>query len=351
MLSNIWKRPQSLERNASSHYRGLDLLRCLFCIVIVCVHFFPKKENASLLVTEYQKLYDLAVPVFMLISFFLLSVKLSVIKGLLKKRCFRLLYPQLVWTVVFFLLYSTTNAFGISNIQLNSQIFFLQLFLGHSFYCPMWFVVDCAILTILFITLYRVSAKIFSKICFCVIIISFALQYFDVHYILFGNLRYELCYPLGRLIEMAPYAFAGYLLSHVSLKKSNSYLWGCLLFITLILIHYNSELASVIPVRHTFGYSGLLLFIEVILIVVLSLSIPSFLKIKKENFVSRFICNIAKYSFGIYILHTFIGNSLLALNEHVGISIPCIPLIACVVFFSYLASYILGSQVSQVNKI
>lgn len=226
----------------SNYIVGFDYVKCLMCVVVVFIHFGPAQESPYFFLGEFQKLYPLAVPVFMLISFFLLSSKLDNLSQLIKKRTVRLLYPQIAWALILYLFYSTLNVVEITDKHLTIKLLIAQMVLGHSYNPPMWFIADCLILSVTFLFLYRFFNNRFPLICITFILLSFLAQHFDVHYKLFGALPYEIRYPLGRLLEMIPYAFGGYLLHKFLGNRHMSIIHCCALFcITLLLIFSSAQ--------------------------------------------------------------------------------------------------------------
>ncbi|MCQ2181894.1 MAG: acyltransferase [Bacteroidales bacterium] len=296
---------------------GIDLLRIAMCIVVVFLHFSPRHEIQSFSIfSEFQKLYELAVPIFFLISFFFISGKLDYTRSegnrrLLFSRLNRLCIPQLFWTVVLFFGFKLLHILGMYGTHLTYKQFLAQLVLGHSFNSPMWFIVDTIVFTCVFLLLFNAFRKHFLSVSIIAIVVSFALQYSGLNYSLFGGLPYEYRYPLGRLVEMCPYAFGGYICH--KLYSEGKIKYGKLLAIPLVvLIHYNYAFPW-LDAGPSFGYAGVRYFIEAVMTLFVFLDIEPILS--KSNVLKKITGSLAPITFGVYIIHYFVGLIVLYIRN------------------------------------
>ena len=98
---------------------------------------------------------------------------------------------------------------------------FWQLLMGHSVQLNgvMWYQFEIIILTVLFvIILYIFRERYMSVLCICMMA-AWLFQYSGWNKRLFGGLRFELTYPLGRFSEMVPYAVCGFAIAHYEMYK------------------------------------------------------------------------------------------------------------------------------------
>lgn len=115
-------------------------------------------------------------------------------------------------------------------------------------------------------------------------------------------MRYEIKWPLGRLMEMLPYACGGVLLAKSQiLKKYQNHILFLFFIILLLLFMRNHPFSS----PQGFGYQGINLFINTILI--FSLFYLGNLE-KLSSQIKRIILNSSEYSLGIYCIHYIILN-------------------------------------------
>lgn len=191
-----------------------------------------------------------------------------------------------------------------------------QLFLGASPQLdpPLWFLSNLIIcsLTIFLICKYFAHKKI---ILFLLIIISFFFQYTEINYLVFSSLRSEVKWPVGRLLEMLPYACGGMLLASSGIL--NKY-YNTVTFVFIIAILILFVRVHPISSPQGFFYQGFNLFINTLLI------FSIFFTTNIENLnphLKRIILYISEYSLGIYCIHYILlilaaQSSITIFNTH-----------------------------------
>lgn len=231
---------------------GWMLLRCLMCFEVLLIHLWPNNDGPKILF-PFVMLKTLPVPVFFFLSFYLTKNKFLMKSGdVTRNRVFRLLYPQIVWTVLYFFVYALIgNAVTIKD-------FLWQLFTGHSSALnpPMWYMIVLLLITIVYFFIFMYFSVDAALCVLCVIFFaSVAFEYTGFNERLFGQLRFELRYPLGRFVEMLPYSVLGLFVSFTNVYerlKNRARLFFFILFgfISVFLLKY-----SVITPAPGFGYS------------------------------------------------------------------------------------------------
>ena len=201
---------------------GLCILRMLMCFEVVLCHFWHSTSVPPLLIPFYI-LRNYAVPVFMLMSFFLTqNCILSKKSQIYKKRLSRLILPQIGWTIIYWLIYQLISILFHTNLTNGPSDIFWQLLTGH---CPrinpaMWYQIVLITLSIIFILLFNILPENIALISTYVFMIAaLFLQYSGINSSMFSQLRYELKYPLGRFFEMLPYATIGFSLSYYKILR------------------------------------------------------------------------------------------------------------------------------------
>ena len=194
---------------------GFEMVRVLMCFGVVLCHFWRTPSRYAL-INHLEILKHVAVPVFMMISFYLVSRNFFDVRlDTVKKRMFRLIWPHVVWTVVYWVIYYKFERVAPADL-------FWQFFTGHSprVNATMWFQINMIILSALFFGVFYVlkSQKAMIAIVFFAAV-AVVFLYSGLNNRLFGDLRYELAYSIGRVAEMMPYAVLGVCFAYVDVKK------------------------------------------------------------------------------------------------------------------------------------
>ena len=277
---------------------GLCLIRMLMCYVVILCHFGNSKD-AHGIASIFFLLKSEAVPVFMLLSFSLTKkIYTNKDKYQFIYRMKRLVYPQIGWTVIYFVFYVLADLILKMDKSISITQFFWQLTTGH---CPqlnptMWYQVVMIILTIGFWCIFYFCTMKQAIVSIIVLAgVSLILQYSSINYLLFGDLRYELT-PLGRIAEMIPYATLGFILGHCEIKKN----WKKILCFAIGLI----VLSLFIPDIQGFGYSGILRLGVALMLIMVFYLLPLDRMVVTHK---KIILLLSKYTLGIYCMHKLVG--------------------------------------------
>lgn len=295
---------------------GLAFLRIWMCFEVVICHFKNwdgiQLENMTLPVRILYDFRDIAVPVFMLLAFSLTDIeKIALNNKLIGRRMYRLLIPQLVWSIAYFLVYCLLDfMYGIDLIKGFSD-FLWQLLGGHSINPTTWYQIDLILLTVFFVLVFRVTKREGMRVVMALGMFALCLQYLGINGALFDNIIWEadfdsgyIIYPYGRLMEMVPYAVLGILCCHFNLfKRLKSYKKEVIVFaLSLIYIFMRCEV-FIEPLGY--GYSGL----DKLAVGMLVVFVFYYLPFDKLPYVFQdIIKEIAEYTTGIYFGHRMIGT-------------------------------------------
>lgn len=316
------------------HNIGISLLRIVMCFEIVIGHVYGYSTENRLfaLLCSYE---PCTVPAFMLLSFYLVAPSLAKTDYFVK-RCKRMLIPHLFWTFLFFCVLYVTHYMQITEEKIDIYSLLWQLFTGHSYNAPMWFVVDLLALTLLYFIVLRYMQKHVSAICVSLLICSFILQYSGVMVDLLGDLRPEIRYPLGRLVKMIPYASTGVLLCHSGIINHCKNHRKTTIIVCLALLCVQRKIAfDSFP--YTFGYGGLSLYISTLAIFMTFLVLPfNFL----DNTIKKSLVVVSTYTFGVYCMHVPIAKLLIGIGRNgFDYDIPRLPLSLVVFVLCYIFAY------------
>ena len=218
------------------------------------------------------------------------------------KRLWRVCYPQVAWAVIYFIILSITAAEGMKPMPTD---FLWQVFTGHSdkLNATMWFQTDLIAITLLYLLLFKFQenekAVLLTQVSFfCALV----MQYTGLNSSLFGDLRFELKYPLGRFCEMLPYAALGISCAYFNvferLKRRRLFFIPLFAVISAFLLKY-----KVMTEAPGFGNSDsncipLAFFVTAFAFLLPLENLPGCVK-KALGFITR-------YTLGIYCMHRLV---------------------------------------------
>ena len=255
---------------------------------------------------------SVVVPIFITLSFYFLTQKISKKNitlpeelNIYKQRLLRLFLPLTIWNVIYFTIY---------NLVLKKEVswtdFLWQLTTGHSnsLNPPMWFMVNLIMLTLLFGIIISFYKKYSSFIFFFILIFSYYLQYTEFNYYLYHNLRFELKWPLGRFIEVAPFMSIGYFMGKYEILKifkeqiklQGKALLFWIVFSVFMFFYINTYSHN--PIASGFHYSGIK-NAKLAIIIIIFFNLLPFKKLKNLPYAFLFS---TKYSMGIYCTHILV---------------------------------------------
>ena len=312
---------------------GFSLLKMLLAFEVVLGHFCNWKEYDTLLLWPFRELVSLAVPCFVIISFYLMEKSIiSRSEEKYKSRLVRLLIPQIGWTFIYWIVYKL--CFILFNASTNVSIsdFLWQLFTGHSGNVnpTMWYQILTIILTVLFYSIFRkLDDRKGLLALFLLTLVCYFLQYSLINYNLFKDLRFELKYPLGRIVEMIPYATIGFTLRYFDVLNKIKKYWYIAIPVCAFMFLQGFNIAW--PDVKDFGFAGICKPYLAFWIVTAAFSCPfEYLPL----LLKKAILKITDYTMGIYCCHRMIYTLL-------NLFVPNLPLLSfekCIL--TYIVSYV-----------
>lgn len=315
---------------------GFSLLKMLLAFEVLLGHFANWDEYDPRLVWPFRELVSLAVACFVILSFYLMAKSFLIRdKQMMKKRLIRLLIPQIGWAIIYYVIYALIDLFMNKGLHSGPMDFFWQLLTGHSRYLnpSMWYQVDIIIVTIIFYFIFKYldDKKAIIALILCTAFCYFA-QFSGLNIALFGNLEFELKYPLGRIMEVFPFATIGFLLKYFnvldSLKKYRLFVMP--LCVALFMFGFHIPW----PTPKDFGFASFAKPYLALCVVIFAYLTPlDNLKVRYK----KAILKITDYSLGIYCIHRLVNTLLLVFlpNMIMGSFERCMVLYA----LCYAASY------------
>lgn len=301
---------------------GIDLLKAWMAFEVVLCHFGHGSEE---FVFKYFFSYfrSMAVPVFMIVSFYL-SARFYLVKEIqinkLLQRLKRIYIPLIVWAIIYWIIYNALAYYGgICDLHLSFNDLLWQMFTGHSYNTAMWFNVVLAFLTILFLAC-KLSSKYSSSVIVLISLLAIFMQSSGLNNV-FMSYRSELNFPLGRIAEMIPFAGfglmlytsyantilpskGGFLSSFLVLFRNSRFLILFILLYVFVGILSRGLYCSEI---YDYHYSGIKLFLCSVVLVAVFLFMPMQALSKP---VKKVITFLSRYSMGVYCVHMLVGSIL-----------------------------------------
>lgn len=136
--------------NINKYNVGIALLKIFMCFMVVFAH--TKDISDTNFVSKLLfNFVPVAVPIFMILSFVFTDFKkITNDKDKFKKRLIRLILPQILWTIIYFVIYKLLDYKCSTNLIHSNTDFFYQLVLGHAYNPTLWFQIELIILTLVF---------------------------------------------------------------------------------------------------------------------------------------------------------------------------------------------------------
>jgi cytochrome c biogenesis protein CcdA len=210
---------------------SISFMKIFFSYCVVCSHFYNAETaiiKSSYAQSLFHRMQITAVPVFIIVSFFLTEKHYTEQRyDKFIQRIGRLLIPYWGWAFLYYIGYKVIDFFlGLSQMeQLNPSLsykdFLLQLAFGsdRNLCPPLWYLFDLIFLTSVFWIINKYWGNYVWYIIPTMGIFALCLQYSGINYHLFGNLVYEIRWTLGRIIEVLPYACIGTIMSHFNMVE------------------------------------------------------------------------------------------------------------------------------------
>ncbi len=309
---------------------GWAFLKLWMCWEVVLVHAWSSwtypAPRPFMFANDFRQF---AVPVFMFITFFLASRHFAANDGeWLRKRFYRLCLPFVFWSVLAFVTWRLLSphfpAFAIDPtdgafwkegckagpVPVSFEYLALQaLGTTKTLGSQMWFQAVLVILTGFFALFFRlVKPRFVVAGLVALFVIGFMMDYSDLNFKLFGNFRYEVKNPLGRIFPMMPYAATG-LLAGMAAKSFDGfslcrrwYLFVLGVALTAFLMNFDVFVAP-----KGFYYRGLKMFCVALALV----TALRFMPLERLPLaVKRLLVWASGYSMGVYFVHIYVGKLL-----------------------------------------
>lgn len=267
----------------------IDLLRIILTVLVVNVHIriiTGIKANFLEPYTWY------AVPLFIVLSFFFFNNKPLIM------RIKRLFIPLVFWSAAGFIIHPNL---------LNAKNIFLQILTGHVVNTPLYYLILLAWFTVIYRLIDRLSFRLKIFIYSLIILITLFLEYSHINYDFFLSLIEVIKKSYGRFIELIKYVPIGLMFAFLKKKINNNSI-----FLVLSIMFLPIYIAvSYISQPLDFHYSGLKILVGSIIIFSLALGLSNF---KFNDKVSSVINLLGKYSFGVYLSHYLLLETILKIN-------------------------------------
>ena len=326
---------------------GIAILRLFLTFLVILNHFWEANDAAIGGTAVFIKLRSIAVPTFMLLSFFLTERDIgNPTSEKIKKRLIRLSVPFFMWGAGSWLVLFLAEKILNLDIIDGFRALFWQLVSGHAYHvnAPLWYMAVLIWLTIIYSIIFILPNKRASFVFIQIIaIVAVILQYSGLNYSLFKDMPFEMKYPLGRVVEVIPYATLGYDIAHLQIYdwlKENKHratfaLWTSLAMTILLLVFgQTSNIAG-------FGYNGIFRMIVSFSLLTFFYLLP--MEHISEDTVKR-LKTITAHTFGIYCLHYLVGNVLNIIANRIQVDINKI--IFCISL--YIICYVIAAVISRI---
>lgn len=327
---------------------GFSLLKMLLAFEVLLGHFADWSEYDPRIVWPFRELVSLAVPCFVMISFYFLTNSfLSRDEKKFKVRMERLLVPQIGWAIIYYVIYLLLDTFLHTGLHSGFQDLIWQILTGHSRYlnATMWYQTNIIFISILFYLIFKKAdnkkavMSLIGLMVFCYI-----LQISGINRALFGELEFELKYPLGRIAEMIPFAVYGFLIRYYDLyEKLKRYRY---LIMPLCVVLFLLGFYIPWPEFKDFGFSGFAKPYLALCVMTFAYMCPFELL---PLACKKIILTISDYSLGIYCIHRLVNTLLLVFVPSISLHSfeRCIMLYIVCYFICMLISKIRNKKVQM----
>lgn len=152
-----------VETKSEKRDKSLDFLKIFFAFEVFLVHGWSEftyiyVPGQSFPYSFFNRMGLVAVPGFVLISFMLTDIyRMANDRTCFKKRIFRLIIPHIVWTLIYFGVYTTGTIAGIFSIPVTVKELFIQMFTATGYNAVMWFQIALIIITLILTSLSRLT--------------------------------------------------------------------------------------------------------------------------------------------------------------------------------------------------
>mgnify|MGYP001558767740 CR=1 FL=1 len=267
----------------------IDLLKIILTVLVVNVHIRIITGIKANLLEPYTWY---TVPLFIVLSFFFFSSKSLI------TRIRRFFIPLIFWSAAGFIVHPDL---------LNAHNVLLQLLTGHVVNTPLYYLVLLTLFTIIYRLIDRLPSNLKIFIYFLIILTALFLEYSRINYDFFSTKIEAVKKSYGRFIELIKYVPIGLMFAFLKKKINNNNIFLVLSVIFLPIYAAASNISQPLD----FHYSGLKTLVGSIIIFSLALGLSSF---KFNDKVNSIISLLGKYSFGVYLSHYLLLETILKIN-------------------------------------
>ncbi len=332
---------------------GIAFTKVFLSFCVVCCHYWRLDHLGFYPVSVMNRMRGAAVPIFVIMSFFL-TEKIFVDKKVhkMKERVWRLLFPYISWAVLYYLGYKVIDVLlkclgfsrgGVSAGYTYKDLLWQIAFGSDRYLCPqLWYLFDLIVLTVVFGVVFMLCDKYSWQIMMVLGIAALGIQYSGINYRLFGGYEYELRYSTGRLAEVFPLACIGLLLAHSKIlerMKGKRISVALICIMVMLVIAYGGLFTS--PAEG-FGYGGTYLIAYSTIAFIFFYEFPFE---KCGTSVRKILKFLSKYSLGVFCIHVGVGycwNNVLCVyfNWEQNTFLECICIYAICIFISWIISLV-----------
>lgn len=338
---------------------SMDATRVLAMILVIIVHtryyFFAPDVHSSLF-AMLTVVGTVGVPLFVILTGYLMFDRNYEDNTYLQKYIMRNLLPLITayefWNITWNILRYTHV---VENPQKWSTIIKAALFMGDTlsalWYLPMTIALYLG-MPILSIAVHKITLSSYQKLLFIALILSGTIiPSFIPLFSLFGHtpsIHSVLKMNIFGASVWGESVWMIYLLSGYAIYK------GILKFIKTSVL---SVLGIILPIGIMYGikYSGHhVQHYDFVLVVLLSISTFELLTrgeqlLQSNSVLCALITSISKISFGVYMLHIFVGGAIFQLLKATGLDIPIgksfSGLLSIIYYFIFITSIVITSQI------
>lgn len=275
----------------------------------------------------------------MIMSFFLTDTeRLSHDAPYFKHRFFRLLVPQIVWAIIYWLFYNGSHIILHTGRKPGLSSLFYQIAFGYTVNVTMWYQTDLIFLTALFSLFFFLCNKRTAYRCLPLFAFSaIFLIYSGLGAKMTQPLRDEMRVPLSRLIGMVSFSVIGLLLHAYQIpQRLHKKQIPVLIYAGISLLFCLSFKLFCSP-PHDTGYGEISLVVNATLLFVFFFLLP-LEKLPKK--MLDCIGSISKCTMGIYCMHRMVRHIFRTITNLEGNAL----LFSCLVF---AASLLISAVLSQ----
>lgn len=340
------------------HY-GFGVLKIWMCLEVILTHFLSDDaiENGKILVKILAVARPWAVPVFAVISFILTGRYFFEKQyAKIRRRIRDFIRDQVVWTIVYFCIYAVLDFRWGTGLLDSGMDFVYQLFFGHSPFvnASMWYQTTMSVLMVFFyaVTFCIKDKKSWGKVLTILLFVCFVLQYSGINGRLFASLPYEMKYPLGRIVEMIPYACAGMLISYHGLldRCRNRKMLSAAGSAGCLLISYALSKVPVLDIPGGYDCGGLCLLASAVSLIFFSDMVPWD---RMDQSAKRAVFGICRLLKNVYITHRLAATLINFFVFQTAITGRADSLSQClfIFFVSFLFCYIIEVFYKAVKEV